>query len=212
MCLSFRRLSSPNFANDFFNQHQALLVHFASGEKIKWALDEDLRMARESLGGSVAACNLPQARIIHSAWWPHVIDYGPGALRGKHVVCFADNPPAFYLTQPRFISAPAAWIFGSRALARPWRSFGCWACRPYPRLIVWTHPSLILSRRLVSPRATGYPCRSLVIGNFHRDSQAAISIARNGRKAPIFCSRSPDCSALDFLSSWSCSPARGATI
>ncbi len=59
---------------------------------------------------------------MHSAWWPHVISYGPAALREKQVICFADNPPAFYLTQPGFAAAARRvdlWIARTReALAQ----------------------------------------------------------------------------------------------
>lgn len=147
-------------------------VHFTSGEKIKWALDEDLRMAQESLGDSVVPCSLPTARIVHSAWWPHVMSFGPAVLRDKHVVCFADNPPSFYLTQPRFVAAARRvdlWIARTREALAQFQILGLPAVSaPYcvDQTIfkpVTAHTGLRESLNI--------PAGAFVIGNFHRDSE-----------------------------------------
>ena len=147
-------------------------MHFTSGEKIKWALDEDLRMAQESLGDNVVSCSLPPARIVHSAWWPHVMSYGPAALRDKHVICFADNPPSFYLTQPGFVSAARRvdlWIARTREALAQFQILGLPAVSaPY-----------CVDQSIFRPVEAGaalreslnIPANAFVIGNFHRDSE-----------------------------------------
>lgn len=158
-------------------------VHFTSGEKIKWALDEDLRMARDSLGDSVVSCSLPTARIVHSAWWPHVISYGPSALRGKHVVCFADNPPAFYLTQPRFVDAARRvdlWIARTREALAQFQILGLPAVSaPYCVDGSIFHPTNTPIRQSLD-----IPADAFVIGNFHRDSEGANLHRPKRQKGP----------------------------
>lgn len=160
-------------------------VHFTSGEKIKWALDEDLRMARESLGSSVVSCSLPTARIVHSAWWPHVISYGPEALRGKHVVCFADNPPSFYLTQPGFVAAARRvdlWIARTREALAQFQTLGLpTAYAPYNVDDSIFHPTKAAPSL---KQSLNLPDDAFVIGNFHRDSEGVNLNRPKRQKGP----------------------------
>lgn len=149
-------------------------VYLAGWQKIAWALDEDLRWAHSALEGRVSFTSLPRARIVLAAWWPALEALGPGALRGKTVVCFADNPPAFYLTRPGFARVADRvdlWIARSSEAANQFEALGLKVARaPY-----CADPEIFrpLGERESIRRECGISEGSFVIGNFHRDSEGA---------------------------------------
>jgi len=149
-------------------------VYLAGWQKIAWALDEDLRWAHSALEGHVAFTSLPRARIVLAAWWPALEALGPGALRGKTVVCFADNPPAFYLTRPGFARVAARvdlWIARSSEAANQFEALGLRVARaPY-----CVDPEIFrpLEDRAGLRREFGISEEAFVIGNFHRDSEGS---------------------------------------
>ena len=49
-------------------------IFFAGAEKIDWALNEDLRLLRASLGSMEEAKNLADATIVHSVWWGGILE------------------------------------------------------------------------------------------------------------------------------------------
>lgn len=129
-------------------------------------------MAQESLGDSVVPCSLPAARIVHSAWWPHVMSFGPAALRDKHVVCFADNPPSFYLTQPRFVAAARRvdlWIARTREALAQFQILGLPAVSA-PYCVDQTIFKPVTADAALR-ESLNIPTDAFVIGNFHRDSE-----------------------------------------
>lgn len=160
-------------------------VHLTGWQKVRWALDEDLEWARRALEGAVEWTDLPRAGIVHAAWWPAVIRWPAAALRGKHVVCFADNPPAFYLTQPGFEKAAARvdlWIARTSQAANQFAELGLKAERvPY---CVDTETFRPLGRAAEIRSEFGIPDDAFVIGNFHRDSEGADLTRPKLQKGP----------------------------
>ncbi len=158
-------------------------VHFFGGEKVQWALDEDLRLAREALADDVLPGPLASSRIVHSAYWPRVLDCGLGALQGKTVLCFADNPPAFNLTQPGFLSAASRvdlWIARTREAQAQFEVLGLPVARaPYSvdESIFRPIPPAPARRQELD-----IPEDAFVIGNFHRDSEGANLLAPKRQK------------------------------
>ncbi len=160
-------------------------VHFAGGQKVAWALDEDLRWAREALAGKIRETGLASARIVHAAWWPALAAIGDAALAGKTVVCFADNPPALYLTQPGFAWAARRvdlWIARSREAAGQFASLGLRVAQvPY-----CIDPQVFrpLPDQASIRRECGLPDDAFVIGNFHRDSEGGNLGKPKAQKGP----------------------------
>ena len=159
-------------------------IHLAGWQKIAWALDEDLRWARAALEGSVVFTSLPRARIVLAAWWPAIEAIGAAALRGKTVVCFADNPPAFYLTRPGFAGVAGRvdlWIARSREAFHQFQALGMPVARsPYgvdPQVFRPLDASAIRQEWEI-------PGDAFVIGNFHRDSEGSDLSRPKVQKGP----------------------------
>jgi glycosyltransferase involved in cell wall biosynthesis len=148
-------------------------VHLAGWQKIAWALDEDLRWARAALDSDVTFCALPRARVVLAAWWPAVEALGPAALRGKFVACFADNPPAFYLTRPGFAAVADRvdlWIARTTEARDQFLALGLpVALAPY---VVDPEIFRPLDRGPIR-RGLGLPDAAFVVGNFHRDTEGS---------------------------------------
>lgn len=162
-------------------------VHFFGGQGIGWALDEDLDRARQALGENVHAGSFACSPIIHSAWWPPLLGVGARALQGKSVVCFADNPPAFYLTRPGFEEAAARvdlWIGRSQEAVRQFGELGLPVMlAPYtvdPKIFF----PLPAAERQRIREDLGFSADDFVVGNFHRDSlERDVSIPK-AQKGP----------------------------
>jgi len=148
-------------------------VHYFGGQGIGWALDEDLERARRSVEGRVSEGSFARSPIIHSAWWPPLLQVGKRALRGKQVLCFADNPPAFYLTRSGFEEAAARvdlWIARSREAVAQFQELGLSAAyAPYTVDSSVFHPMPLEERRRIRT-GLGLTEGDFVVGNFHRDS------------------------------------------
>ena len=150
-------------------------MHFAGTQRIKWALDEDLHWARKALNGKVLATSAWQSRILHAAWWPSALVYGPEVLSSQKVVCFVDNAPSFYARQPEFHAVRPfvdKWIARSHQAVREFLSLGIDAeLAPYcadPKVFFPLPPACDDLQSL--RRQLGLPTNAYVIGNFHSDT------------------------------------------
>ncbi len=162
-------------------------VHFFGGQANGWALDEDLARAREAVGDRVKATSFAAAEIIHSAWWPPLVRLGQGPFRGKKLVCFADNPPALYLTQPGFESAAEMvdlWIARSSEATAQFQELGLPVkTAPYTANDRIFFPLDDPARRQIRSRL-GLDDGDFVVGNFHRDSLARDVSRPKAQKGP----------------------------
>lgn len=160
-------------------------VYLTGGQKIAWALDEDLWWVKWALGGYCQWASLPQARIVHAAWPAGVNAIPWAALRGKTVVCQADNPPAFYLGVEGFAEAVAKvglWI------ARTSEALAQFRCLGLPVVLVPYCVDHAVFRRLSNReeirRSLGIAEEDFVIGNFHRDSEGSDLAKPKRQKGP----------------------------
>ena len=160
-------------------------VCLAGWQKVAWALDEDLRWVRRALNDHCCWSALPLARIVHAAWPAAVKAIPAGALRGKTVVCQADNPPAFYLGDDVFAAATPLvnlWIARSGEALSQFHCLGL----PAARVPYCVDPGVFrpLPDRAGIRRSLGLPEKAFVIGNFHRDSEGADLERPKRQKGP----------------------------
>lgn len=149
-------------------------VHLAGGQKVAWALDEDIVWVRRSLDERCRWTSLPHARIVHAAWPAAVSAMAAAALLGKFVICQADNPPAFYLGTENFDQISKRvdlWIARSEEAEEQFR----WLGLPVARVPYCVDPDIFrtLANRMEIRRSLGLADDAFVIGNFHRDSEGA---------------------------------------
>lgn len=147
-------------------------VHLAGRQKIAWALDEDLAWVRSSFENKCRWTSLPLAKIVHAAWPSAVLSLPAAALRGKKVICQADNPPAFYLATESFEEASRRvdlWIARTSEAEEQFRLLDL----PVARVPYCVDRGVFrpLPRREEIRRSVGISPGSFVIGNFHRDSE-----------------------------------------
>ncbi len=154
-------------------------MHFAGDQKVKWALDEDLRWARLALDGDVQPTSVWRSQIVHAAWWPSAWLLGAEVLRSRKVVCFVDNAPSFYARQPEFHAVRPlvhTWIARSTQAVRQFAKLGIQAeFAPYcadPRTF-HSLPREDAGLRALR-RQLGLPDDAYVIGNFHSDTAFTI--------------------------------------
>ena len=154
-------------------------VHFAGGQRVKWALDEDLLWARKALNGDVRLTSAWRSRILHAAWWPSAWVQGTDILASQRVICFTDNAPSFYARQPEFHAVRPfvdRWIARSRQAVREFSQSGIHAeLAPYcvdPE-VFFELPREDADLRTLR-RELGLPADAYVIGNFHSDTAFTI--------------------------------------
>lgn len=160
-------------------QAEGWAVHFAGDQEIKWALDEDLRWARQALDGDLKPASPWRSRIVHAAWWPSAWQLGADVLRSQKVVCFVDNAPSFYARQPEFHAVRPLvdkWIARSTQAVHQFATLGIQAeLAPYcadPRTFFPLPPEDAGLQAL--RRQLGLPDDAYVIGNFHSDTAFTI--------------------------------------
>jgi glycosyltransferase involved in cell wall biosynthesis len=164
-------------------------VHFSQGDDSGWAIDEDLRLVRSALAGRFEDASLLRSEIVHGVWWVRMLAYSRRDLRGKHVLCNADNAPFYYMTEPEFLKAReqvTLWIARSREAVAQFSSMGLESrfapytfdpalFRPIPR----EDPQI---RALVEKWKI--PKDRYLIANFHRDTEGSDLASPKLQKGP----------------------------
>ncbi len=164
-------------------------VHLTTGDGCNWAIDEDLRLVRSALSGVCAITSLARAEAVHTAWWINLLSYAAGDLRGKHVLCTAENSPFYYITEPEFIQARARvtlWIARSREATAQFAALGIAS-----RYAAYTFdPAVFHPLPKDHPQVRGLrekwkiPDDKYLIANFHRDTEGADQRQPKLQKGP----------------------------
>jgi glycosyltransferase involved in cell wall biosynthesis len=88
-------------------------VCIAGGDGIGWAVDEDLKLARESLERIVELVDLKESEIVHAVWWYGLLGHPESDLVGKRVICHVPGEPFRYFTLPQHqqsVNIVGRWI------------------------------------------------------------------------------------------------------
>jgi len=78
-----------------------LKVFLTGGDKIGWALDEDLKLVRQALQGQVDFSDLASCDVVHSVWWSRLVNIPHKQLHGKRVICHIPSEPLRYFMIPK---------------------------------------------------------------------------------------------------------------
>lgn len=75
-------------------------IHLTGGDDIGWAIDEDLKLARQSLEGIVEFTGLSECDVVHCVWWEGLNLLDRSILADKKIVCHVPAEPFRYLALP----------------------------------------------------------------------------------------------------------------
>ena len=164
-------------------------VHLTSGDEAGWALDEDLRLLRGSLADECSFTPLAPAEIVHAVWWQRLLRFSRRDFRGKHVLCYADNAPFYYVSEPDFLKARSLvthWIARSREAVAQFAALGIESrFAPYtfdPEIFRPLAPDDATVRALAEKWRV--PADKYVIANFHRDTEGGDLVSPKLQKGP----------------------------
>ena len=151
-------------------------VHFTDGDQSGWAIDEDLRLLRSSIRSFCKESSLARSEVVHAVWWQRLLRFTPRDFLGKHLLCYADNAPFFYASEPEFLRARqlvSLWIARSREAINQFASLGIQSkFAPYT-----FDPNIFHPLPQDNPETNALiekwsiPRDRYLIANFHRDTE-----------------------------------------
>lgn len=164
-----------------------LRVHFTPGDGKGWAIDEDLRQIRIALRGHIRESLAAAADVIYCPFWGNLSHYPKQILRDRFVICHADNPPIFYITQGYFAEVQPLvdlWIARSREALEQFQALRL----PVEYVPYTTDPDLFFpldSKKTEGLRKKyGLDETEYLIANFHRDSEGSDLNRPKAQKSP----------------------------
>jgi glycosyltransferase involved in cell wall biosynthesis len=160
-------------------------VHYTQGDGAGWALDEDLRQIRSSLGGLVQETGAAGAEIIHAPFWQNLSMVAPSALKNAFVIAHADNPPFFYIKQAEFAWGQRVvdlWVARSREALSQFQQLSLPA--EYIPYTIDAGLFFPIADKAALRREFGLPQDAYVIANFHRDTEGADLATPKFQKCP----------------------------
>ena|GEM_PF-156133 len=166
-------------------------VYLAGGDSAGWALDEELKMVRDSLTtlSRVEFSRLDNCEVVHCLNPLMLRELNTAALAGKRIVCHVPGDPLWFVQQPEFIqisSIVGLWI------AQSTKAQGALAALGFPaELIPYALDTRVFDGRLPAGQSVtslrerwNIPADRYVIGNFMRDSLGEDLSQRKPQKGP----------------------------
>lgn len=164
-------------------------VFLTGGEGIGWAVDEDLRLARNAMEGLVDFVSLPESEIIHCAWWEGLMLMKPLDLEGRTIICHVPGEPFRYLGVPSHRHAVPLvdlWVTRTSQANHQLKSVGI-PSHKIPYLVdgnlFFPMDKTDSTLRDMKSRAK-IPPDAYVIGSFARDSEGSDLLAPKLVKGP----------------------------
>lgn len=102
-------------------------VFLTGGDDIGWAVDEDMKLARQALEPVVDLVDLDQSEIVHGVWWQGLLMWPLEKLSGKRIICHVPGEPFRYFTLMEHSAAQrivGAWITRTRQAQEQLRAVG----------------------------------------------------------------------------------------
>ncbi len=167
----------------------SMKVWFSEGDAQGWAIDEDLRLLREALGGQVTEASLATANSVVAVWWWKLLRIPPRKLSHRYVIALADNPPFRYIRHPSFIQGVELvdlWVGRSSESVRQFEALGLPVVyAPYAVDLNLFRPledRVALRESFLNEHSI--PHDRYLIGNFHRDTEGGPAGGPKIQKAP----------------------------
>ena len=164
-----------------------LRVHFTAGDGKGWAIDEDLRQIRIALRGHIRESTAALADVIYCPFWGNLAHYSKQLLQERFVICHADNPPIFYITQGYFAEVQPLvnlWVARSREAYQQFQALQL----PVEYLPYTTDPEKFYpidpARKSELRAKYGVEDSDYLIANFHRDTEGSDLNRPKAQKSP----------------------------
>jgi glycosyltransferase involved in cell wall biosynthesis len=150
-------------------------VFFTGGDRVGWAMDEDLRLLRVAAKQLAADVPLKKANIVHSVWWLPLVRMPRHRLVGRRIVVHLSGELGRYLVEPGFADAlkmVSLWVARSRRGAAELKA----AQLPHGKLPYLVDPGLFRRLSKTDPdlvvlrKKLDLPSNRILIGSFQRDS------------------------------------------
>ncbi len=153
-----------------------LKVYLTGGDGVGWAIDEDLKLARQCLEGIVDFTEQDECDVIHSAWWEGLNLLDRSIVDRKTVVCHVPAEPFRYVGVPahrHVMELVDVWITRTRQAARQLTSIGVNNYSvPYLIDINTFRPLYHDDPDVISLKTKfNIPSDTYLIGNFQRDTE-----------------------------------------
>jgi len=164
-------------------------VHLVSGDQIAWALNDDLRLTRQSIEPFVDLVDLDSCEVVHALWWQALLRIPPDKLIGKKIVCHLANQPFHTFTHPMFhrlLPLGIHWVTQSTQAYQEMASVG----------VMNTHIPYSIDQGIFHPTQPGDPVLRefrdqwklphdrYLIGSFQRDTVGRDLTSPKAQKGP----------------------------
>ncbi len=164
-------------------------VFLTGGDGIGWAVDEDLKLARQAMAGTVDLVDLPESEVVHSVWWEGMMMTPLEGLTGKRIICHVPGEPFRYFTLPGHRHAGpmvGKWVTRTSQAAEQLSSLGIFS-HHIPYLIdVNTFKPLPGNDKDLRTyqRIWNIPSDTYLIGSFQRDTEGSDMCSPKFVKGP----------------------------
>lgn len=151
-------------------------VYLTGGDGVGWAIDEDLKLARQCLDGIVEFTELDECDVIHSAWWEGLNLLDRTALDRKKIVCHVPAEPFRYVGIPahrHVMELVDVWITRTHQASKQFTSIRVNNyLAPYLVDINTFRPLDSDDPEVISQKTKfNIPSDTYLIGNFQRDTE-----------------------------------------
>lgn len=164
-----------------------LRVHFTAGDGKGWAIDEDLRQIRIALRGHIRESLAASADVIYCPFWGNLSHYPNRLLEERFVICHADNPPIFYITQGYFAEVQPLvdlWVARSQEAYQQFQALNL----PVEYVPYTTDPGKFFPLEKEAAKGLrekyGLDDADYLIANFHRDTEGSDLNRPKAQKSP----------------------------
>lgn len=159
------------------------------GDNHNWALDDDLRLTRQSLETIVEFSNLELSDIVHLVGWENLKTIPPDLLNGKKIICHVPGEPFRYYALPgysKITQVVDAWVTQTCQAQQQLSNLGI-----VNHLIPYVVDKNIFNRlpadnenRRAIREKWNIPFDAYLIGSFQRDTEGADLISPKLVKGP----------------------------